>query len=259
MGGDGDDSVPTPSTRFFSASALDLDYVVASSLAAASPDHDSEPDCPEVAAIIKDIFTLHPTPSPLISPSLAPPSAEVGGVTITATTTAEGDAETSPASPPTTPPPPSSSTSTSPPAPSSSSSGGPAPGQPAEKPLRLANIAKKLEDAMKEAAERDTAATDADADAPAGAASSSSSAKDGCMGRLGPKKVTFDPNSKVGNVILDSDHLGVTSQSNFSTLRANSCVFQGVWWMLLLFVCFQSNFSTLRANSCVVVFVAVCF
>ena len=30
-------------------------------------------------------------------------------------------------------------------------------------------------------------------------------------GRLGPKKVAFDPNSKVGNVILDSDHLGVLS------------------------------------------------
>lgn len=48
-------------------------------------------------------------------------------------------------------------------------------------------------------------------------------------GRLGPKKVTFDVSTNVGSFVIDRDRLGVSSQSNFSSIRANVCVYKGRW------------------------------
>lgn len=48
-------------------------------------------------------------------------------------------------------------------------------------------------------------------------------------GRLGPKNVAFDINSNVGSLVISQDRLGVTSQSNFNTVKANCCVFTGQW------------------------------
>lgn len=48
-------------------------------------------------------------------------------------------------------------------------------------------------------------------------------------GRLGPKYVAFDINSNVGSLVISQDRLGVTSQSNFNTVKANCCVFTGRW------------------------------
>ena len=48
-------------------------------------------------------------------------------------------------------------------------------------------------------------------------------------GRLGPKNVAFDINSNVGSLVISQDRLGVTSQSNFNTVKANCCVFTGKW------------------------------
>lgn len=48
-------------------------------------------------------------------------------------------------------------------------------------------------------------------------------------GRLGPKEVAFDINSNVGSLVISQDRLGVTSQSNFNTVKANCCVYSGRW------------------------------
>ena len=59
---DRDDAAPTPSAQFLAAAAFDLDYeyVVAASFGGGgiSPDSDQEPDPPEVASVVKDIFRL---------------------------------------------------------------------------------------------------------------------------------------------------------------------------------------------------------
>ncbi|XP_061187656.1 E3 ubiquitin-protein ligase RNF123-like isoform X3 [Saccostrea echinata] len=50
-------------------------------------------------------------------------------------------------------------------------------------------------------------------------------------GRIGPSEVVFDQKSIVGmmGLRLESDQLAVTSHSNFSTVRANCCVYRGKW------------------------------
>lgn len=48
-------------------------------------------------------------------------------------------------------------------------------------------------------------------------------------GRLGPKLVRLDTSTYHGLFIVSPDRLAVHSQSNFSTLRANTGVFQGKW------------------------------
>ncbi|XP_070396204.1 E3 ubiquitin-protein ligase RNF123-like [Dermacentor albipictus] len=48
-------------------------------------------------------------------------------------------------------------------------------------------------------------------------------------GRLGPNHVMFDICSNVGTFIFNQDRLGVSSQSNFNTIRATCCVFKGKW------------------------------
>ncbi|XP_055999540.1 E3 ubiquitin-protein ligase RNF123-like isoform X2 [Ostrea edulis] len=50
-------------------------------------------------------------------------------------------------------------------------------------------------------------------------------------GRIGPLEVVFDQKSIVGTMglRLESDQLAVTSHSNFSTVRANCCVYRGKW------------------------------
>ncbi|XP_078339872.1 E3 ubiquitin-protein ligase RNF123-like isoform X1 [Crassostrea virginica] len=50
-------------------------------------------------------------------------------------------------------------------------------------------------------------------------------------GRIGPQEVVFDQRSMVTTMglRLESDHLAVTSHSNFSTVRANCCVYRGKW------------------------------
>jgi hypothetical protein len=46
-------------------------------------------------------------------------------------------------------------------------------------------------------------------------------------GRLGDDVVCFDPASNVGQFVFGTGHLSVCSQSSFSTVRANACVFRG--------------------------------
>ncbi|XP_011305831.1 E3 ubiquitin-protein ligase RNF123 [Fopius arisanus] len=48
-------------------------------------------------------------------------------------------------------------------------------------------------------------------------------------GRLGPKPVCFDVSTHHGLVIVTPDRLSVNSQSNFSTLRANTGLYSGKW------------------------------
>ncbi|XP_053378439.1 E3 ubiquitin-protein ligase RNF123-like [Mercenaria mercenaria] len=50
-------------------------------------------------------------------------------------------------------------------------------------------------------------------------------------GRLGPTEVTFqfDIHTNVGTLIVDQDRLGLSSQSNFSSMKANCCVYKGKW------------------------------
>nr|QVD39346.1 E3 ubuquitin-protein kinase RNF123 [Schistocerca gregaria] len=48
-------------------------------------------------------------------------------------------------------------------------------------------------------------------------------------GRLGPSHVCFDVASHVGLFVLGSDRLSVNSQGNFSTIRANVCLYKGKW------------------------------
>ncbi|KAL0278673.1 UNVERIFIED_CONTAM: hypothetical protein PYX00_000425 [Menopon gallinae] len=48
-------------------------------------------------------------------------------------------------------------------------------------------------------------------------------------GRLGPANVKFDVGAHFGLFIIGSERLSVHSQSNFSTILSNTCVFQGKW------------------------------
>ncbi|CAL1271521.1 unnamed protein product [Larinioides sclopetarius] len=48
-------------------------------------------------------------------------------------------------------------------------------------------------------------------------------------GILGPEKVIFDVSSNVGSLVIDRDRLGLSSQSNFSSIRGNCCVYKGKW------------------------------
>lgn len=48
-------------------------------------------------------------------------------------------------------------------------------------------------------------------------------------GRLGPKFVRLDTTNHFGLFIVSPDRLGVISQSNFSTVRANAGVYKGKW------------------------------
>ncbi|XP_054715787.1 LOW QUALITY PROTEIN: E3 ubiquitin-protein ligase RNF123-like [Uloborus diversus] len=48
-------------------------------------------------------------------------------------------------------------------------------------------------------------------------------------GIIGPDKVIFDVSSNVGSLVIDRDRLGLSSQSNFSSIRANCCVYKGKW------------------------------
>ncbi|KAL5013113.1 hypothetical protein ScPMuIL_007383 [Solemya velum] len=51
----------------------------------------------------------------------------------------------------------------------------------------------------------------------------------GVSGRIGRAEVQFDLQSKVGVLITMPDRLGCSSHSNFSTIRANCCVYKGKW------------------------------
>ncbi|XP_067001612.2 E3 ubiquitin-protein ligase RNF123 isoform X2 [Anabrus simplex] len=48
-------------------------------------------------------------------------------------------------------------------------------------------------------------------------------------GRIGPATVRFDITTHVGLFVVGSDRLSLNSQSNFSTIRANSCLYKGKW------------------------------
>lgn len=48
-------------------------------------------------------------------------------------------------------------------------------------------------------------------------------------GRLGPKVMHVDRGSIFGRLALSADGLKVESQGNFSSCRANACVFAGKW------------------------------
>jgi hypothetical protein len=51
-------------------------------------------------------------------------------------------------------------------------------------------------------------------------------------GRLGRATVSFDATSHVGLFVIAADQLTIYSQSNFSTIRANACVYRGKMAML---------------------------
>lgn len=48
-------------------------------------------------------------------------------------------------------------------------------------------------------------------------------------GRIGPKLVRLDTSAHHGLFIVSPDRLSVNSQSNFSTMRANTGVYHGKW------------------------------
>ncbi|BFZ10610.1 hypothetical protein BsWGS_13649 [Bradybaena similaris] len=48
-------------------------------------------------------------------------------------------------------------------------------------------------------------------------------------GRLGPPECTFDMSTNVGAVVVDPNKLEITSHSNFSSTKANCCVYEGKW------------------------------
>ncbi|KAK3886649.1 hypothetical protein Pcinc_009204 [Petrolisthes cinctipes] len=48
-------------------------------------------------------------------------------------------------------------------------------------------------------------------------------------GRMGPPVVQLNTKGEVGNFLFSNDRLGINSQDNFSTIRANVCVFKGKW------------------------------
>ncbi|XP_071454524.1 E3 ubiquitin-protein ligase RNF123-like [Hetaerina americana] len=52
---------------------------------------------------------------------------------------------------------------------------------------------------------------------------------DGREGRLGPSVVRFDMSTHVGLFVMDREHLNLISHSNFSSIRANVCLYQGKW------------------------------
>ncbi|KAF7990939.1 hypothetical protein HCN44_000744 [Aphidius gifuensis] len=58
---------------------------------------------------------------------------------------------------------------------------------------------------------------------------SSEQLEDDRPGRIGPKLVRFDVSTHHGLVIVTPDRLSVNSQSNFSTLRANTGLYSGKW------------------------------
>ncbi|XP_025107715.1 E3 ubiquitin-protein ligase RNF123-like isoform X1 [Pomacea canaliculata] len=58
---------------------------------------------------------------------------------------------------------------------------------------------------------------------------SSRSSNEEDSGRIGPPDVILDILSNVGTLIVEPDRLGVASHSNFSTVRANCCVYRGKW------------------------------
>ncbi|GFR90667.1 E3 ubiquitin-protein ligase RNF123 [Elysia marginata] len=55
-------------------------------------------------------------------------------------------------------------------------------------------------------------------------------------GRLGPAESTFDVLTSVGILLLDPDKLGITSHSNFSSIKGNCCVYEGKWVYELMLV-----------------------
>ncbi|XP_041349539.1 E3 ubiquitin-protein ligase RNF123-like [Gigantopelta aegis] len=85
----------------------------------------------------------------------------------------------------------------------------------AEKALGLHNLQSHIEKSLEEVSTQHQACSD------------NQTSTD--MGRIGPSEVVFDILSNVGTLIVEPDRLGLSSHSNFSTMRANSCVFKGKW------------------------------
>ena len=66
-------------------------------------------------------------------------------------------------------------------------------------------------------------------------------------GRLGPRVVKYDVAAYIGSFIISNDRLGVSSQCNFGSVRANTCVYKGNLSMIWIydFDCEKFlNFST---------------
>lgn len=53
--------------------------------------------------------------------------------------------------------------------------------------------------------------------------------KDNRIGRIGPNVVRFDVLSRLGLFSVSPDRLTVNARSNFSTMRADTAVYQGKW------------------------------
>lgn len=53
--------------------------------------------------------------------------------------------------------------------------------------------------------------------------------QDSRIGRIGPDIVRFDVSSRLGLFSISPDRLTVNARSNFSTMRANTAVYQGKW------------------------------
>lgn len=60
-------------------------------------------------------------------------------------------------------------------------------------------------------------------------ASSDEQLEDTRTGRIGPKVVRFDVSTHHGLIVVSPDRLSVNSQSNFSTLQANTGIYGGKW------------------------------
>lgn len=90
-----------------------------------------------------------------------------------------------------------------------------ASGGTAAKRITLANLGTHLDELLEDAVRKENI----------------KEAEEPAEGRLGPKEVCFqfDIHTNVGTLIIDQDRLGLSSQSNFSSMKANCCVFKGKW------------------------------
>lgn len=90
-------------------------------------------------------------------------------------------------------------------------------GRFSEKNVNIHNLESFLDSKMEECAAECKAFTLAQSEDPA------------VTGRIGPAEVLLDSSSNIGTLIVQLDKLGAASHSNFSTMRANTCVFKGKW------------------------------
>ncbi|XP_035827720.1 E3 ubiquitin-protein ligase RNF123 [Aplysia californica] len=86
---------------------------------------------------------------------------------------------------------------------------------PSRKSLRLQTLEAHISSCLKEVSDKEM--------------KSNMTAPSPEIGRLGPPECCFDIITNVGTIIVDPDRLGISSHSNFSSIKASCCVYEGKW------------------------------